>query len=60
VADPISKLRASPAKITHFRHCLQTLLVLFTLCQSTILGNPVGEWGCSSHGPCLHRREFRG
>lgn len=45
VADPVSKLGAAPAKITHFRHCLQTLLVLFTLCQSSISHDPVGEWG---------------
>ena len=31
VADPVTKLGASPAKFTHFRHCLQTLLVLFSL-----------------------------
>src|SRR5208283_1189867 len=45
VADPVSKLGAAPAKITNFRHCLQTLLVLFTLCQSTISRDPEGEWG---------------
>ena len=39
VADPVSELGAAPAKITHFRHCLQSLLVLFTLCQSTISGD---------------------
>jgi len=45
VADPVSELGAAPTKITHFRHCLQSLLVLFTLCQSTISGVPVREWG---------------
>ena len=43
MAYPVSDLWAAPAKITHFRHCLQTLLVLFTLCQSIISSKPVGK-----------------
>ncbi len=45
VADTVPELWAAPAKITHFRHCLQTLLVLISLYESTISSPAVGEWG---------------
>jgi hypothetical protein len=44
VADPVSKLGAAPAKITHFRHFLQSLLVLIVQNQPSTSGDPVGEW----------------